>query len=207
MRTTYLVHKIEDLIYGNQSYSIPATWYFSFHLATQLSTAPAIGQNTIVVNDPITVGSKLIIEPFTADASTFTAIGSSGSGPYTITLDANITKTHATNDLVSHDPGPNGENAKEPSVGSGHARVAKTNNLTTFNSAVARAKTTAQDISFPTYTSAGGTATHLTAYDASSSGNLVEWWALGALQLLDTSTNPVRIPAGNLTSIELAVNA
>lgn len=75
----------------------------------------------------------------------------------------------------------------EISTGS-YARVAVTNNSTNFPNAVAGVKSNGAAITFPTASGAQGTATHFGWFDASTSGNLLDFATL---------TTPKPIGAGD----------
>jgi hypothetical protein len=93
---------------------------------------------------------------------------------------------------------PNGTdgNVTEPS-GNGYARVATS--ASTWGAAASGAITNAQAITFPTATGAGwGTVTHVVAYDASTTGNLL-WWGSITSQSVPAGVT-VSIPVGDADS-------
>lgn len=91
---------------------------------------------------------------------------------------------------------PNGSdgNVTEP-VANGYARV--TTSGATWAAASAGAIDSSAAITFPTATGAGwGTVTHVVAYDAASSGNLLWWDDLAAPQAIASGVT-FSIPAGS----------
>ena len=175
---------------------LPANWYYSLHLMNALSAGAAILDTTITVNQSVTNGAQVIVEPESANAETFTVVGVSGGGPYILTLSSAITIMHSSAAPVLCDPGPNGENTHEPS-GSGFARVSKVRGTSDFAAASNGVNSNATAILFPTISGSLGTVTHLLKWSASSGGTIWEWSRLTHKTVVDASSNPLQFPAGN----------
>lgn len=99
--------------------------------------------------------------------------------------------------LSTTTPTDAGGNFTEPGVGS-YARVAATNNSTTWPAASGGVKANGIQITFPTATAAWGTVTHFGIYDASSGGNLLYLGALTSSLVVNNGDTP-RFPIGDLT--------
>lgn len=113
--TTYKRNKHEAKDYGATNYTPPATWYFALHTATVLTSGATSGTNTIAVNSPIAIGANIIVAPSYVGATDLNAEqhvvqGSSGSGPYTLTLVSNLSNNHLSGAYVAFDPGMTAQN-------------------------------------------------------------------------------------------------
>lgn len=179
--------------------TLPANWYYSLHLMNALTSGAAISDTTITVDQSVTSGVEIIIEPESANAETRTVTGVSGAGPYILTLSSAITITHSSAAAVLCDPGPNGENTHEPS-GGGFARVQKVRGTTDFAAASSAVNSNATAVLFLTISGSLGTATHWLKWSASSAGTIWEWARLTHKTTIDASSNPLQFPAGNLVS-------
>lgn len=100
--------------------------------------------------------------------------------------------------LSTANPTAAGSGLAEPS-GNGYARVAVTNNTTNFPAASAGSKSNGTEIAFATPTGSWGTVTHAALFDASSGGNMLDFFALDASKAIDASSAPVKISAGSMT--------
>ena len=99
--------------------------------------------------------------------------------------------------LSTTTPSGTDTNVTEPS-GNGYARVATS--AATWGAASAGAITNSAVITFPTATAAGwGTVTHVVAYDAASTGNLLWWGVLSSSQAVPAGVT-VSIPVGDADS-------
>lgn len=190
---------MNDWLNHDDAMVLPANWYFSLHLANTLTSAASITDTTITVDQSVTNGVEIIIEPETANAETRTVIGVSGAGPYILTLSSALAIAHISTSQVLCDPGPNGENTHEP-TGGAFARVAKVRNTTDFAASANGVSANATSILFPTITSTLGTATHLLKWSASTSGTLWEWVRLSRKVAVSAISNPLQFPAGNMQS-------
>jgi hypothetical protein len=197
--TTTALNAIQNYLNRDVAMTPPANWYFSLHLMNELTAAAAIADTTITVDYAVTNGVGIIIAPETASAETRTVTGVTGAGPYLLTLNTPLAITHAAAVEVLCDPGPNGENPREPS-GGGFARVSKVRNTTDFAASASGVTTNATAILFPTITTGIGTATHLLKWSASTAGTLWEWSRLSRKIVLDAAANPLQFPAGNAQS-------
>ena len=99
--------------------------------------------------------------------------------------------------LSTTTPNETGPGITEP-TGGAYARVAITNNKTTFGTASAGALTNAIAISFAESTASWGTITHIVFYDALNSGNVWFWEALPVSKSVAAYTT-VYFSVGSLT--------
>lgn len=190
---------LQDWLNRDEAMSLPANWYFSFHLMNALTASSAINDTTIAVTSTVASGAKVVIEPETPDQEERTVTGVTGAGPYVLTLDSPLLKAHTALDEVLNDPGPNGENTREPSGGA-FARTPLERGTADFASSSAGQSVTATTVLFPTITASLGTATHLLKWSAVTAGTLWEWWRLSRKTVIDASSNPLQFPAGNIVS-------
>ena len=105
--------------------------------------------------------------------------------------------------LMTTAPANDGSGVVEP-VGNAYARVAVVNNLTQWPSAVARSKTHANDITFPTATGTWGTCTHCGIFDSPTGGLLKIFDALTTPRLI-VNTDTYRFLAGGVNALKLSV--
>lgn len=195
--TLYKRNKVEAKCYGATNFTPPATYYFALHLATTLSTGATGGTDTIVTDDPIAIGANVIVGANTVNAEQFAVNGASGSGPYTLTLDGNMAHSHSSGAYVAFDPGEDCAEMREHS-GDGYARASLTNNTSNFPAPSGGITGGAAQITWPDPSATWGLATHVVAYDASTSGNAWDVAPLSSFQLLDLSTTPSpKVSAGN----------
>ncbi len=98
--------------------------------------------------------------------------------------------------LSTADPTDDGSGLAEP-VGDGYARVASTNNLTTWPASSGGAKANGTTITFPQATGAWGTLTHFAIMDASSGGNMLGHGTLTVSKVI-TSGDTASFAVGDL---------
>jgi hypothetical protein len=102
--------------------------------------------------------------------------------------------TPATLYLALYTAAPSDSGGGTEVSGGSYARKAVTNNSTNFPAASSGSKALAVAQTFVTPTGSWGTVTHAALHDASTSGNLITWWALSASQVV-ASGNTVTVPA------------
>ena len=90
-----------------------------------------------------------------------------------------------------------GSTVTEPSGGA-YARVAITNDKTTWTAASNGSVSNAIDINFPEATAGWGTVTHMFIADAASGGNILVWGSLTTSKTIGVGDN-ARFAAGDLT--------
>lgn len=100
-------------------------------------------------------------------------------------------------------PNNDGTGVSEPS-GNAYARVGVTNNATQWPAAVARSKTHANDITFPTATGTWGTVTHVGVFDSPTGGLLKIFDALTVARLI-VNTDTYRFLAGGVNALKFSV--
>jgi hypothetical protein len=83
-------------------------------------------------------------------------------------------------------------------VATGYARVAKTNNTTTWANAASRIKATGVAVTFPAITLSYGSVTGWGIWDAATAGNLICWGTFSTAKTY-TTTDLADFPAGTLT--------
>lgn len=94
-------------------------------------------------------------------------------------------------------PSEAGTGSTEPSTGA-YARVAITNNKTTFGTAANGALTNAIAITFPESTASWGTITHICFFDQATGGSLYYWEQLPTSKAVAANTT-VYFSIGSLT--------
>lgn len=110
-------------IRGIQPAAVAGVW-IGYHIAAKLTSAATAGQNQVIVDVSVPVGTVVTVDPDDAGGGqTLTVNGLSGAGPYTLTLSANLTNGHAIGTYVRYQPLDDGSNFREPTGGS-YARVA-----------------------------------------------------------------------------------
>lgn len=181
--------------YGGGDYTRAATVKVGFHRANTLTANANIGQTSISVTDPVTNGVEIIINPETVNAETRTVTGVSGGGPYTVSFSGALVNNHLTSDLVLVDPGPDGENIVAPS-GGGYAQVTVDNDTDHFTESGGVA-VNVEPIVFGDLSTDIGYATHGTVKNGDTN-NLMDWGRLTTKLKLDTISNPITIPPGNM---------
>lgn len=190
-----LANLINDKLFGNHEFDSPDPWTYTLHLCTVLVGAITAPDNTIAVNNPISEGVMLIVDPGTASAETRTVTNVSGSSPWIITLDSDLTLNHADLAYVAFDLGVDGENLIEPSGGS-WAVVDVDNDDTNFPSSSGGQETNGTVVTFPTPTALWGKASHLVLKDGS---DIHLWGWLTSFPLLTTGmTGGPSFPVGNV---------
>jgi hypothetical protein len=103
-----------------------AAGYCSAIKATALTATANSGQNQIVVANPVAAGDEVGMNLGSSPSEIRTVLSVTGSGPYTATLDANLTNTYASGIDVAHAP-KESATVREPSGGSpAYARKAVT---------------------------------------------------------------------------------
>ena len=90
-----------------------------------------------------------------------------------------------------------GSTVTEPSGGA-YARVAITNDKTTWTAASNGSVSNAIDINFPEATAGWGTVTHMFIADAASGGNILVWGSLTTSKTIGVGDN-ARFATGDLT--------
>lgn len=198
--TLFKRNKHEAKDYGATNYTPPATWYFAFHFATTLTAGATATTNTISVNDPIAIGANIIVAPMFATATDLNAEqhvvqNISGSGPYTVTLVANLAHNHLTGAYVAFDPGDDCAQLLEH-TGDNYSRASLVNNTTNFPAPSGAVTSSATQITWGTPSATWKLATHVVANDALSGGNAWDVGVLDSFQILDTGAPP-KIVIGN----------
>jgi hypothetical protein len=94
------------------------------------------------------------------------------------------------------DPGDDAAGLAEP-VGNGYARVATS--AADWNAAASGSKTNANAVEFPQASGSWGTLTHIVAFDAATSGNVLCSGALSASVAISNGQT-LRFPASNITA-------
>ncbi len=147
--------------------AVSADWV-TVHMPTTLTSGAAAAQNQVAVADPVEVGATVKVDAAGANEETHSVTATAGTGPYTLTLAANLANTHSAGVYVSYDPnvavGP-----KEPSGGApAFARKAITWNaaaLGNLDSAV-----------MPEFDVAANTPmTHAVVMDGQTGGSILGW--------------------------------
>ena len=179
-----------------------ATPYLGLSIAATLSAAPSSGQNQIQTATNIPVGSTVQIfpaaGPYTSgDANgPFTVSATSGAGPYTLTLSANLAANHSIGDYISYSPIDSGGGVNEIS-GNAYARQAVTFGAPAANgsgSTTGSKSVISAQISFPTATGTWGLVCWAVVFDALTAGNKLLYGQLTTPQLIG-SGNQLIFPA------------
>lgn len=207
MLSDYVQNKVTDLLYRGQAFPAPATLYFALlkctHGARSDSTLYAL-TNTIAIlaND-----GKFHLYKCTTGGTTAASQGALYPGTANeVITDGTAVFTEQTAALDA------GTGQVEPSAG-GYARVAVTANLTNWSGTQGAGTTAASSgtagsssnngtITFPTVSADYQTASERiwgwATYDASSSGNLLDWGPLSTLQQVLNGQAPPSFAAGQL---------
>lgn len=78
--------------------------YFGFLRALTLQASTTVGASSFSVDLSTQSGDELVFEQGTANQETATVLSVTGSGPYTVTPTAALTKAHNSNAFISHMP-------------------------------------------------------------------------------------------------------
>lgn len=94
---------------------VAADWA-TLHTATTLSSGASVGADQVAVEHVVDVGATVKLDPQQAGEETHSVVAVDGSGPYTLTLAAELANAHDAGEYVSYSPseavGP-----KEPTGG------------------------------------------------------------------------------------------
>ncbi len=190
-----LANQLNDLLFGQHAFTIPDPWTYTLHLCTHLVGAITAPNDTIAVNNPISEGVTLIVDPGTINAETRIVSNVAGSSPWIVTLDSDLVINHADLAYVAFDLGIDGENLLEPSGGS-FADIDVDNDDTNFPSSIGGQETNGVTVTFAIPTALWGKASHLVIKDGS---DVHLWGWLTSFPLLTTGmTGGPSFPVGNI---------
>jgi hypothetical protein len=196
--STYLRNNILEEILRGTAFSPGGTLYVGLHFATTLIVDADAGQDELITDDVISIGSTITMNPGGSPTETHIVINSSGAGPYTITLDDDLTNNYLQDDYVMFEPGVNGADMKEP-VGDGYARISITRDTVDWGATVGGQILNQKQLTFPTPTAEWGKVTHV--HLGEDLTGLATIWFFGALDtfpVLDAASAPIQIVPGNL---------